>query len=310
MRKIDAPQTIRLGTLTRARISLMVIASVAAPLMLIVHHEVFHEENIWATATATLVLYLLVLARMVGLFRSWEFRSHELAATIEDLALLQYERDQLLREAVHGWESKRSHIASELHDGPIQSLTALGYTVERLSILADASNYQELPHVIDEIARKLSDEVNSLRFVMTELRPPALAEHGLCATVGQYLEEFQRRTGVVPHAELHLSERLSEGEEVTLFRIVQEGLTNVAKHANASLVNVTLEQREGSVVLEIEDDGTGFDAARRGRLLEMQHFGLAIMVERAKIIGGDIEITSKRGEGTNIVATFPWGGWA
>lgn len=199
-------------------------------------------------------------------------------------------------------EDDRARIARELHDDLGQSLTALKMDMswlkeqipEELPILTEkADNMLEL---IDSI-------VESVRHIASNLRPGLLDDLGLAAALEWLLDEFSKRHGItydvrMEEDELDLPETLS----ITVFRIIQEALTNVARHARASRVDVSLQCHSNTVHLEIKDDGRGFDPSRKP-----QHasYGLLGMRERVAALGGHLGINSHPGKGTALCVRLP-----
>jgi signal transduction histidine kinase len=151
---------------------------------------------------------------------------------------------------------------------------------------------------IETIAQRLDRDVDHL---VWELRPTALDDLGLRAALANYVQDWSGRVGIA--AKLHtsglLDDRLPADAETALYRIAQEALTNVAKHARAANVDVILERRADTVLLIIEDDGVGFDPAGAGG--GGQGFGLLGMQERAGLVGAMLEIESSAGKGTTVL---------
>jgi signal transduction histidine kinase len=151
----------------------------------------------------------------------------------------------------------------------------------------------------------LSGEIDELRRLMTALRPPVLDERGLVLALRDLLDSFQRHTGIATDL-MGASEVLLDPDvETVLYRVVQEALTNVAKHAGASRVIVYLRADEGQVETRISDDGIGFDAASTGELTSRGHYGLAGMRERVELAGGSYRLISAPGYGTVVLARVP-----
>jgi signal transduction histidine kinase len=148
------------------------------------------------------------------------------------------------------------------------------------------------------VAKRLDRDVDQL---VWELRPTALDDLGLRAALANYVQDWSQRVGIT--AKLHtaglLDERLDTEAETTLYRIAQEALTNVARHAHAGSVDVILERRGDSVMLIVEDDGVGFEAGDSHR--PGHGFGLIGMKERAALVGATVEIESAAGKGTTIL---------
>jgi signal transduction histidine kinase len=185
-----------------------------------------------------------------------------------------------------------------MHDQFGEHLTALAL---RIRVLKDASgdraDWRAHVESIEGIAQRLDHDVDQL---VWQLRPTALDDLGLRAALGNYVQDWSARVGIP--ARLHtsglLDDRLAADVETALYRIAQEALTNVAKHASAANVEVILERRADHVVLIIEDDGAGFELASRETATE--GFGLLGMRERAALVGATLEIESSAGNGTAI----------
>jgi PAS domain S-box-containing protein len=207
-------------------------------------------------------------------------------------------RTELLARLVFAQEDERRRIAREMHDQFGEQLTALEHRIAALrKACGDRHELRELVEAVDVVAKRLDRDVDQL---VWELRPTALDDLGLRAALANYVQDWSQRVGV--SAELHtaglLDERLDTEAETTLYRIAQEALTNVARHAHAGSVDVILERRGDSVMLIVEDDGVGFEAGahRRGH-----GFGLIGMQERAALVGATLEIESAAGKGTTIL---------
>jgi signal transduction histidine kinase len=141
---------------------------------------------------------------------------------------------------------------------------------------------------------------------MSALRPPVLDNRGLAEALDEHVQRFEQEHRVAVDVDLEFEGRLPPELETILYRIVQESLNNVAKHARAKQVTVTVDRVEdGTVRLRIGDDGVGFDASDAGRLLREGHFGLAGMRERASLVGGAVEVHSQPGQGTTVEARLP-----
>jgi PAS domain S-box-containing protein len=205
-------------------------------------------------------------------------------------------RAELLARLVFAQEDERRRIARDMHDQFGELLTALARGIDDLSAACEGEP-RLMAHVeeLRKVAHQLDRDVDQL---VWDLRPTALDDLGLRAALANYVKDWSARVGV--RAELHasglLDERLPSEMETALYRIAQEALTNVARHARASQVEIILDRRPGHVSLVIEDDGVGFEpgAAESG-------FGLIGMRERATLIGATLEIESTEGQGTTIL---------
>jgi two-component system sensor histidine kinase UhpB len=145
----------------------------------------------------------------------------------------------------------------------------------------------------------------TLRNLLSELRPPAIDEHGLVGALKLHGDAFakQSKTSIDIDAQIH--QRPAPEVETIVYRITQEALTNVAKHANAERVSIRLTASQDAVDLTIRDDGVGFDPTQATRLLSDGHFGLAGMRERVELGGGHLDLDSQPGHGTTIHVALP-----
>jgi signal transduction histidine kinase len=212
---------------------------------------------------------------------------------------------RLLDRTVKVAEEERAQIAVDLHDGPIQRLAGVGLNTELVRRRLEKGRTGEALALLEQIGDDVSSEIGALRQVMTELHHPMLAEGGLVAALRALVEEFERRTGI--HSALDADPvGLDASRETVLYRVVQEALTNVEKHANARNVWVSLRLVAGAVKLIVLDDGEGFvERSDRGEPFEQGHFGLAGMRQRAEMAGGDFQVRTRPGAGTMIVVTLP-----
>ena len=159
---------------------------------------------------------------------------------------------------------------------------------------------------LEDSLKLVEETIERTRNVMAGLRPPVLDDYGLGVALRWYTERFSERTGVATILqERELSPRLPLVVETALFRVVQEVLTNVAKHADARQAIITLEKVDGMMQLVISDDGVGFDPAAPRPLKEEPGWGLITIEERAKALGGDVYVKSAPGEGTRVIVRLP-----
>jgi two-component system, NarL family, sensor kinase len=239
-------------------------------------------------AGAWTVLFVLVMARMAGLVRGIE-RSEA-------------ERRHLLDQTMHAAEQERIQIAAELHDGPIQRLSVLGYDLERARqrVLTNPAAVARLEHA----QASLSSEVQGLRELMASLRPPTLDEVGLEAALRDQVGAFTRHSGVECSVRVALAGRLDSELETIVYRVTQEALLNVTRHASARRLWLELEGVGDRVQLCIRDDGVGFDPAAGSDLVHTGHLGLVAMRERVELAGGRFQLESRPGEGVAVKAMF------
>jgi PAS domain S-box-containing protein len=215
-------------------------------------------------------------------------------------------RSELLGRMVFAQEDERRRIAREMHDQFGEQLTALGLRIRMLKEAAAGRDDLSVQiDALEEVAQQLDRDVDHL---VWELRPTALDDLGLRAALANYIQDWSLRVNV--SAELHTTglttDRLATEIETTLYRIAQEALNNIAKHARAGHVEIILERRADQVSLIVEDDGVGFDLAGMDR--DRRGFGLLGMQERAALVGATLQIESAPGDGTTIfvrMATTP-----
>ncbi|HEV3014953.1 MAG TPA: sensor histidine kinase, partial [Actinomycetota bacterium] len=251
-------------------------------------------------AGALAVVVAATLLSLVLMWRVERARSRQRAA--EEKA--RKERSRLVNKILSVTERQRSGMAAELHDGPIQGLTRLGLSLERGQLRLRRGQLEEGRQLLSDAQAGLAAEVQSLRRIMATLRPPVLEERGLVSALSDYVEVVRQQSGISCTLAAKLPERLPEDTEIVLYRVAQEALTNVARHARASRARVELTETAEAVVLEVHDDGIGFDPAAQ-QLGGLDHFGLAGMRERVELAGGTWTVWSRPGSGTVLTASLP-----
>ncbi len=212
---------------------------------------------------------------------------------------------ELQHRLKQGRELERLRIAQDLHDGPLQEIIGVSYQVQTLKNAIkedlDRETLQSMQDALQQLAR-------SVRNICSELRPPTLIPFGLERTILSHVKGLQ-----AAHPELkielelaHDGQKLSEHIRIVLFRIYQEALNNILRHAQASTVWVHFSLTKGQAILEIQDDGVGFELPNRWIDLARQgHLGLVGALERAQDVGGNLAITAAPGQGTLIRAVLP-----
>jgi two-component system sensor histidine kinase UhpB len=224
------------------------------------------------------------------------------------LDVLQEHRKQLQKmseQVLAAQEDERKRIARELHDETAQALTTL---LIRLKILEKARTDTEVRGQIDELRELTADTLEAVRKLAVELRPATLDDLGLLAALEAYTESYRSRMpGRVTFKAQGFEDRdrrLPPQIELVLYRVVQEALTNVAKHANAHTIRVELSRNIDEVVASVSDDGDGFDVADMMRSRE-RGLGLFGMQERLALVRGQLAIDSASGNGTRVSARVP-----
>jgi signal transduction histidine kinase len=201
-----------------------------------------------------------------------------------------------LRRVVDAQELERARLARELHDETGQALTSILLGLKHLDDVVETDAAREATAAIREL---VATTLQDVRRLAVELRPSALDDFGLVPAVERLASNLSEQSDLVVDLEAQLGNRRLPAEaETALYRIVQEALTNVVKHADARRVSITLVRKEASAVVVIEDDGRGFDpeAVRAGAL------GFTGMRERVELVGGRLTVETSPGAGTTLVA--------
>ena len=226
-------------------------------------------------------------------------RTLELQGEVSRHATARQEVTSLLRRVVTAQEEQSARISRDLHDELGQQLTSLRMSLERLRDAQPAAKEE-----IDQALATTREIDRQIDFLAWELRPAALDDLGLAAALPQFLQEWSAHHGVASRFQTgSIPARLPSQVETAFYRIAQESLTNVIKHAHASRVDVVLEAREDAVVLIVEDDGIGFDVTD-----DTKHsgIGLAGMRERAALIGATLQVESSPSGGTTVFLRYPF----
>ena len=278
----------------------------------------------WGTWWFRGLLLLVLAGAVVGAYwlrvRSIEARSQELAQQVADRTAqlsqanvrleqeiterLQVEQALRQSEREKAIVDERNRLARELHDSVAQSMYGVTLLAEVASQLLSSEQADQVPGFLGELKDTARESLAEMRLLIHELRPPVLEEEGLATALQARLEAVEGRAGLETEFHLDGEVALDSDVEEALFRIAQEALNNVLKHAQAHRVAVSLRQDGPSVTLEIADDGTGCDlswARRSGGL------GLQGMEERAGEIGARLEIESAAGSGTRVRAVWERG---
>ncbi len=250
-------------------------------------------SNAVAIGVGAAVTFALIAVRVGHMFRRIERDARDLAdqgdtlrRTLDELHVTQTERTRLLDRTIRATEEERARVAVELHDGPIQRLTALSFRLGRARARLRVGDTGQTDVSLAVAERELGEHIGELRRLMSDLRPPALDEGGLEAALRDQLEIFRERSGAGVTFESDVDRDLSGDTQVVLYRITQEALANVMKHAQAHEVRVRLSTPDHHATLQVEDDGVGFDPDRAREFSHDGHFGLAGMAQRASMVGG------------------------
>jgi signal transduction histidine kinase len=215
-------------------------------------------------------------------------------------------REQLLEKLISAQEEERRRIARELHDEASQSLAALAINLEGVADTLPPT-FRDTKQKLDALKERAIQTAGGIRNLALELRPSALDDLGLFMAIDWYAKDYLAKRGLDVKIEVIKPEtKLPSYTETMLFRIIQEALTNIVKHAGASKVRVQLQLSDSTAIVEVEDDGKGFDVevalSRKG---VRQNLGLHGMAERATLLGGTFNIRSQPGQGTCLRVEIP-----
>lgn len=216
-------------------------------------------------------------------------------------------RSLLLKRVISAQEEERRRIARELHDETTQQLTALAMQIQSV-----AGSHPETSPLLAGSRDLVRTMIDDLHRVIYDLRPSMLDDLGLLPAIRSYAETHLASRGIEVHCELPGAlPPISRDATTALYRVVQEALTNVARHARAETVFIGCEIAGGRIVMEIEDDGAGFDPDRAMQPKDTgEGLGLLGMRERLALLGGALDIESEPGRGTRVIAVLPLGGAA
>ncbi len=205
-------------------------------------------------------------------------------------------------------EEERMRIARDMHDGPAQSMANLVLQAEILERLLDR-NPKQLVTELAEFKNSVRNALEETRQLIFDLRPMTLDDLGLIPTLRKFIKEYGDRYGLSTRFNVVGQERRLPGNmEGVLFRITQEALTNVHKHARAKMAEVTMNLQPTRITVVVKDDGQGFDVARtEANLHKNKNLGLLSMRERAELEKGTLEIRSQPGRGTEVKVEMPLG---
>ena len=238
--------------------------------------------------------------------------ANEAAVAVENARMLNSLRNQelrvrqLLAQAVRAQEEERKRISVDLHDSVAQWLVAASYRAQTCSQVLSGDNSNVARQELADMESSLSKSLKELRRVVTGLRPPALDELGLTHALRQSLDDLKTDGLDCQFSEEGTPVRLHSSMEIAVYRVVQEALNNVRKHANATQVSLRLQFHPDKLLVEVHDNGQGFDLSQTlDSATSVGHMGLLGMKQRAETLGGDVKIKTGSGVGTTIILSLP-----
>jgi signal transduction histidine kinase len=235
---------------------------------------------------------------------------NKMASELSRMDRIRQEREQLRRQllerVITAQEEERRRISRELHDSTSQSLTSLMVGLRMLETEKDPRKVSDQAENLLSVVRHILDEIHELA---VQLRPSILDDAGLVAALEHFALEYQKRFRIgidFQSIGLNTNERLPMPIEISIYRIVQEALTNIAKYAQAKHVSILLKRGLEMISVIVEDDGVGFDSGETLRAgLKQRKLGLHGMQERADLLGGQVLIESNPGHGTAVYVRIP-----
>jgi len=225
-----------------------------------------------------------------------------LKLTIELMQRLEMKRHALVESMIHAQEQERKRIAAEVHDDSIQAMAAAGI---RLQTLRRRLNDSGLSQMSTEIEDLIGDAIRRLRSLLFQLDPAGVEQVGLASALHTFMEHHFRDSDVVGQVQGTFTHEPANDRRVILYRIAQEALNNVRKHAEATHVKVTLADDERGYTVTVQDDGRGFDASEERSRYLPGHLGMRGMVDRAQLADGHVRVESALGEGTTVRIWVP-----
>ncbi|HHV17565.1 MAG TPA: sensor histidine kinase, partial [Thermoanaerobacterales bacterium] len=216
------------------------------------------------------------------------------------------ERRNLAAQIIKAQEEERRRVARDIHDGPAQTLANIVIQTEICEMLLER-DLNDAKKELNELKEIVRSSLQELRKIIFNLRPASLDDLGLRAVAKRYCEEFQEDTGIKTEFRVFGDKtRLHSDIEVTLFRVLQEILTNVKKHSKAKNCIVKLEFGNGKVNMVVTDDGVGFEQYKKDGKRTERHFGIMTIKERIALVDGSFSIETALGKGTKVFTSIPF----
>ena len=242
------------------------------------------------------VSFVQALANVVALAAERARVQGELRLSVDELRKSAEDRQHLLAHVVQAQEEERRRIAGDIHDDSVQVMTAVAL---RLATLRHRLGEEKLDPLLMNLEHDVQQSITRLRRLMFELRPPTLEDQGIGAALEAFLAIVTEEAGLSYSVDDRLSLRLDTETRIVIYRIAQEAVANVCKHAHASRIEVILVESDGGVVVTIRDDGIGFEPEQPPQT-QPWHLGLMVMRERAEQSGGWCVVESHPGSGTTV----------
>ena len=254
------------------------------------------------------VLLKREIVRRQKVEKSFKKSEEQQSRLLEQSRQMQEQLRDVSRLVLQAQEEERKKISRELHDIIAQTLTSINVRLANLKKEA-ALNTKGVEVTINRTQELVERSVEVVHRFARELRPPVLDDLGLIPALHTFMKDFKEATGIhVSLSAFAAIEQVKGDKRTVLYRVVQEALVNVARHANASRAQVKIQKLGDSVCMEIKDNGKGFEEGRVLRSKARKRLGLLGMRERVEMVGGTFSIESSPGKGTTVRAKIPFGG--
>ncbi|OGN88364.1 MAG: hypothetical protein A2158_02210 [Chloroflexi bacterium RBG_13_46_14] len=230
----------------------------------------------------------------------------ENARMVTILKQQQHQVQHLLNEAIQAQENERQRISADLHDSVAQWLAGASYQTQTVEALLTDTNNNDIRNQLNLVEETIDKSLTELRRVLIDLRPPSLDELGLSHSLRQSLTSISSNGLECSFHEEGNHTRLEPNVEITVYRVVQEALNNIRKHAEATRVDLYLSYNDDNVIVKIKDNGVGFDLTDTiNNAISVGNLGILGMKQRVDMLGGNIDIQTRHGKGTTITLTLP-----
>jgi PAS domain S-box-containing protein len=225
----------------------------------------------------------------------------EVIVISHDITNIKNAEDRVLRAVFDGQESERKRLSSELHDGLGQYVSAIGFGLFQLEKRIGNSNSSKIRVIMDDIKLMVMQAGSELKTVTHNLSPKNLEQYGLVKACKDYINQVAQMFNIkIRFSALNFTKRVSPDVEITLYRLVQELLNNIVKHAECTVAVIRLSKTSNSIILTVTDNGKGFNANSN-----FYGLGLQNIKNRVKPFMGSVDITSKNTKGTTILVSIP-----
>jgi PAS domain S-box-containing protein len=231
---------------------------------------------------------------------------HNMARDITEERRLQHNLQFYLRQVLQAQEEERKRLARELHDDASQQILLLTHGIDNIAYKAERYSPQELRNELGRLYELSQQTYQNIKHYAQALRPSILDDLGLVAAIKWLAEETHKLSGIEIDVNTDIIPLLSPETELVLFRIVQEALNNVYRHSKASEATVTVKHHGGQIRVTVVDNGKGFELPQQlSEFAAQGKLGLTGMAERVQLIGGKLEVSARKGQGTTVMVSVP-----